>query len=69
MIRLSTQAPIGLTGQAVRGTTVRAGAAALDYILAIGIVFPLLVAILPIGRRAMQLVYQMTTTLIAWPFM
>ncbi len=48
---------------------VRSGAATLDYILAIGVVFPLLVVILPQGRRAMQLVYEMTTTLVAWPFL
>jgi hypothetical protein len=47
----------------------RSGEAVLDYILAIGIVLPLLVVILPQGRRAMQLVYEMTTTLVAWPFM
>jgi hypothetical protein len=45
------------------------GLAALDYILALGVVFPLLAVILPQGRRAMRLVYEMTTTLIAWPFM
>lgn len=41
----------------------------LDYILALGIVLPLLVVILPMGRRAMQLVFEMTCTLVAWPFM
>lgn len=52
---------------AVRGG--RAGVAALDYILALGIVLPLLVVILPQGRRAMQLVYELTATLVSWPFM
>ena len=47
----------------------RRGAASLDYILALGVVLPLLTVILPLGRRMMQLVYEMTTTLIAWPFM
>lgn len=47
----------------------RSGVAALDYILAIGVVLPLLAVILPQGRRAMQLVYEMTTTLVAWPFL
>jgi hypothetical protein len=50
----------------VRG---RSGVAALDYILVLGVVLPLLAVILPQGRRAMQLVYEMTTTLVAWPFM
>lgn len=47
----------------------RVGAATLDYVLALGIVLPLLVVILPQGRRAMQLVFEMTTTLTAWPFL
>lgn len=47
----------------------RAGIATLDYILALGIVLPLLVVILPQGRRAMQLVFEMTATLTAWPFL
>ncbi|MCA9055149.1 MAG: hypothetical protein KDA75_15010 [Planctomycetaceae bacterium] len=47
----------------------RRGAATLDYVLALGVVLPLLTVILPLGRRMMQLVYEMTTTLIAWPFM
>jgi hypothetical protein len=47
----------------------RRGFSTLDYILAIGIVLPLLVVIWPQGRRAMQLVYEMTATLVAWPFL
>ena len=45
MIRLSIQAPIDFNGRTIRRKTLRAGAAALDYILAIGIVFPLLVVL------------------------
>lgn len=47
----------------------RRGFSTLDYILAIGIVLPLLVVIWPQGRRAMQLVYEMTAALVAWPFL
>ncbi len=47
----------------------RAGVSTLDYVLVIGIVLPLLAIVLPMGRRAMQLVYEMSATLISWPFM
>ncbi|MFG0335486.1 MAG: hypothetical protein ACF8TS_19170 [Maioricimonas sp. JB049] len=47
----------------------RGGAAVLDYVLALGVVLPLLAIVLPISRRIMQLVFEMTCTLIAWPFM
>ena len=47
----------------------RRGVGTLDYVLALGIVLPLLAVILPQGRRAMQLVFEMTTTLTAWPFL
>jgi hypothetical protein len=47
----------------------RGGFSSLDYVLALGIVLPLLAIILPAGRRAMQLVFEMTCTLVAWPFM
>jgi hypothetical protein len=55
------------TSLAARGR--RRGFSTLDYVLAVGIVLPLLVVIWPMGRRAMQLVFEMTTTLVAWPFM
>ncbi len=47
----------------------RIGAATLDYILALGIVLPLLVVVLPVGKRAMQRVFELSCTLISWPFM
>ncbi|MEW4530238.1 hypothetical protein [Maioricimonas sp. JC845] len=40
----------------------------LDYVLALGVVLPLLAIVLPMSRRIMQLVFEMTCTLIAWPF-
>jgi hypothetical protein len=47
----------------------RNGAATLDYILVIGVVLPLAAICLPLGKRIIQLVYEMVCVLIAWPFM
>ncbi|MFO1093529.1 MAG: hypothetical protein U0992_09485 [Planctomycetaceae bacterium] len=47
----------------------RRGAAAADYMLVLGVVVPLLFIVLPAGRRAMQLVFELACALIAWPFM
>ncbi|QDU37280.1 hypothetical protein Mal4_15900 [Maioricimonas rarisocia] len=52
-----------------RSISRRRGAAVLDYVLALGVVLPLLAIVLPMSRRIMQLVFEMTCTLIAWPFM
>lgn len=52
-----------------RGPARRPGVAAVDYVLGLGVVLPLLVAVLPAGRRIMQLVFEFTCTLVAWPFM
>lgn len=48
---------------------VGSGVAMLDYILALGVVLPLLVLVIPQGRRAMQLVFELMCTLVAWPFL
>ena len=47
----------------------RRGAAAIDYLLGLGVVLPLLLVVIPASRRAMQLVFELTCTLVAWPFM
>lgn len=47
----------------------RKGAASLDYILVLGVIFPLAVIVLPTGKRMMALAYEMICGLIAWPFM
>ena len=52
-----------------RGAAQRYGATAVDYVLGLGIVLPLLAVVLPAGRRIMQLVYEFTCTVVAWPFM
>lgn len=57
------------TAPACRTASGRTGAAVLDYVLALGVVLPLLAIVLPMSRRIMQLVFEMTCTLIAWPFM
>lgn len=54
---------------ACRTASGRTGVAVLDYVLALGVVLPLLAIVLPMSRRIMQLVFEMTCTLIAWPFM
>jgi hypothetical protein len=61
----------GLANSAVdrRAAALRAGAAAVDYVLGLGVVLPLLAVVLPAGRRIMQLVFEFTCTLVAWPFM
>ncbi len=47
----------------------RAGVAAVDYALVLGVVLPLCAFVLWIGPRMMRLVYEMVSLLIAWPFM
>ena len=43
--------------------------AALDYVLVLGVVLPLVTFIMWIGPRMMRLVYDMVCLLISWPFM
>jgi len=47
----------------------RRGAASLDYMLVLGVILPLAVIVIPNGKRMIQLVYEMTTVLVSWPFM
>ncbi len=51
------------------GSSRRRGASAVDYVLGLGVVLPLLVVVIPAGRRIMQLVFEFTCTVVAWPFM
>jgi len=48
--------------------TPRRGAASLDYILVVGVILPLALIVIPVGRRIIQLVYEMICVMIAWPF-
>jgi hypothetical protein len=47
----------------------RAGSAALDYVLVLGVILPLAAFILRIGPKIIGLVYEMVCMLVAWPFM
>jgi len=46
----------------------RRGLATLDYFLTLGIVLPMATAALWAGPRILNLVYEMTTVLVSWPF-
>ena len=47
----------------------RSGQAALDYVLVLCVVLPLVAFILGVAPRMMNLVYQMICLLVTWPFM
>ncbi len=47
----------------------RSGAVALDYVLVLCVVLPLVAFILGVAPRIMNLVYQMICMLVTWPFM
>ncbi len=47
----------------------RAGLAALDYVLVLGVVLPLVTFIMWAGPRIIRLGYEMVSVLVAWPFM
>jgi hypothetical protein len=46
----------------------RTGAAALDYVLVLGVVLPMIAFVLRIGPRIIRLAYEMICVLVAWPF-
>lgn len=47
----------------------RMGAASLDYVLTLSVLFIMSAFIVAAGRRTMQLVYELTGFFLAWPFM
>jgi len=47
----------------------RAAAATVDYVLVLGVVFPLAAFILWAGPRIIRLAYEMVCVLVSWPFM
>ena len=47
----------------------RGGAATLDYVLVLGIVFALASLIVPLGMRMTRAAYDMVNVLISWPFL
>lgn len=47
----------------------RAGVAALDYILVLGVILPLVAFIVGAAPKIMRLAYEMSCVMISWPFM
>ena len=47
----------------------RSGVAALDYVLVLAVILPLVAFVMWIGPRVMQLAYEMVCVLVSWPFM
>ena len=47
----------------------RSGVAALDYVLVLAVILPLVAFVMWIGPRIMQLAYEMVCVLVSWPFM
>ncbi|MDH3718965.1 MAG: hypothetical protein OES79_12670 [Planctomycetota bacterium] len=46
----------------------RRGVATLDYILVLGVVFPMAAVLIWIAPRMMRLFYDFTTVVVTWPF-
>lgn len=55
-------------GNRLRRKSRRRGAAVLDYFLTMGVVLPMATLAIWAGPRIMNLVYEMTSVLVAWPF-
>ncbi len=49
--------------------TNRHGAATLDYVLVIGVIFPMAAFVMWAGPRMIRLAYEMVCVLVTWPFM
>ena len=47
----------------------RRGAATLDYALVLGVILPAATIVIPGSIRMIRAVYEMTVTLVAWPFL
>jgi hypothetical protein len=47
----------------------RRGLATLDYVLLLGVIFPLAAFIFRVGPQIIRLTYDMVCALISWPFM
>jgi hypothetical protein len=46
----------------------RAGVATIDYVLVLGVIFPLGTVMLYYGPKIMRLAYEMISVLVSWPF-
>jgi len=47
----------------------RRGAAVLDYVLVLGVILPLATFVMVVCPRIMNLVYEMLSLFVSWPFM
>ncbi len=47
----------------------RRGLATLDYVLLLGVIFPLAAFIFRVGPQIIRLTYEMVCAMISWPFM
>jgi hypothetical protein len=47
----------------------RRGSATIDYFLVVGVLLPLATLVFWFGPRAIHSVYDMSTVIVAWPFM
>ncbi|MGM0485918.1 MAG: hypothetical protein ACQESR_04055 [Planctomycetota bacterium] len=54
---------------ALVGSRRRVGAASLDFVLAAGVILPMIAFVLWVAPRIMNLVYEMTSVLVSWPFL
>lgn len=52
-----------------RGALRRGAVGSLDYVLVLGVIVPLVAIVMPLGRRILRLVYEMTLVLVSWPFL
>jgi len=59
----------GVRGVAILPGAKRAGATMLDYVLVLGAVLPMAAMSYYYSVRIIRAVYEMTCTLICWPFM
>ena len=47
----------------------RRGGAAVDYVLVLGVAFPLVAFLLKVGPKIIRLAYDVVCTMVSWPFM
>lgn len=47
----------------------RSGQATLDHILVLAVTLPILTIVIPLGRRMIRAVWELTCLQVAWPFM
>jgi hypothetical protein len=68
-LRLVLQPAYASSTAARRRSLARGGAASLDYILVLGVIFPLAAFIMWIAPRIIRLAYEMAVVLISSPFL